>query len=77
MTAHRGLLIYVLFVFALAGVPTAAAADSAPVTRTQIKCPGGFQVVGDVDRSQPVWRVFFQGEKSIALEQADVGVAWF
>jgi hypothetical protein len=45
--------------------------------RINYGCPGGFQVVGDIDRSQPVWKVFFQGEKSIALEQVDVAVAWF
>jgi hypothetical protein len=52
---------------------------TAPVAGMRINygCPGGFTVVGDVDRSQPVWRVFFQGEKSIALEQVDVAVAWF
>jgi hypothetical protein len=45
--------------------------------RINYGCPGGFQVVGDLDRSGPVWRVFFQGEKSIALEQVDVAVAWY
>jgi hypothetical protein len=52
---------------------------TAPVAGMRINygCPGGFQVVGDIDRSQPMWRVFFQGEKSIALEQVDVAVAWF
>jgi hypothetical protein len=52
---------------------------TAPVAGMRINygCPGGFTVVGDIDRSQPVWRVFFQGEKSIALEQVDVAVAWF
>lgn len=52
---------------------------TAPVAGMRINygCPGGFQVVGEIDRSQPVWRVFFHGEKSIALEQADVTVAWF
>lgn len=51
---------------------------TAPVAGMRINygCPGGFQVVGDIDRSQPVWRVFLQGEKSIALEQVDVAVAW-
>jgi hypothetical protein len=29
--------------------------------RINYGCPGGFQVVGDIDRSGPVWRVFFQG----------------
>ena len=52
---------------------------TAPVAGMRINygCPGGFQAVGDIDRSGPVWRVFFQGEKSIALEQVDVTVAWF
>ena len=52
---------------------------TAPVAGMRINygCPGGFLVVGDIDRSQPVWRVFFQGEKAIALEQVDVAVAWF
>ena len=52
---------------------------TAPVAGMRINygCPGGFQVIGDIDRSQPQWRVFVQGEKSIALEQVDVVVAWF
>jgi hypothetical protein len=52
---------------------------TAPVAGMRINYggPGGFQVVGDIDRNQPVWRVFFQGAKSIALEQVDVAVAWF
>jgi len=45
--------------------------------RINYGCPGGSQAIGDIDRNQPVWRVFFQGEKSIALEQMDVKVAWF
>jgi hypothetical protein len=52
---------------------------TAPVAGMRINygCPNGFVIVGDIDRSQPVWRVFSQGEKSIALEQEDVAVAWF
>ena len=52
---------------------------TAPVAGMRINygCPGGFQVVGDIDRSHAMWRVFSQGEKSIALEQVDVAVAWF
>jgi hypothetical protein len=52
---------------------------TAPVAgmRMNYGCPGGFIVVGDVDRSQPVWRVFVQGEESIALRQTDVAVAWY
>jgi hypothetical protein len=58
---------------------TAFTGATAPIAGMRINygCPGGFQVVGDVDRSQAVWRVFVQGEKSIALEQVDVAVAWF
>ena len=52
---------------------------TAPIAGMRINygCPGGFVVVGDIDRSQPTWRVFFEGEKSIALEQVDIAVAWF
>jgi hypothetical protein len=52
---------------------------TAPIAGMRINygCPGGFIVVGDIDRSQPVWRVFFQGEKSISLEQTEVAVAWY
>jgi hypothetical protein len=52
---------------------------TAPVAGMRINygCPSGFTVVGDIDRSQPVWRVLGQGEKSIALEQVDVLVAWY
>jgi hypothetical protein len=52
---------------------------TAPVAGMRINygCPGGFIVVGDIDRSQPLWRVFVEGEKSIALEQVDVTAAWF
>jgi hypothetical protein len=63
--------------------PTAGIARCSPALlpvagmRINSGCPGGFQVVGDIDRSQPGWRVFFQGEKSIALEPVDVAVAWF
>jgi hypothetical protein len=45
--------------------------------RINYGCPDGSQAIGDIDRSQPVWRVFVQSEKSIALEQMDVEVAWF
>jgi hypothetical protein len=52
---------------------------TAPVAGMRINygCAGGFQVVGDLDRSAPVWRVFFQAEKASALEQVDVVVAWY
>lgn len=52
---------------------------TAPVAGMRINygCPGGFQVVGDIDRSRPVWRVFFQAENAMALEQVDVATAWY
>ena len=52
---------------------------TAPIAGMRINygCPGGSIVVGNIDRSQPLWRVFFQGANSIALEQTDVVVAWF
>lgn len=52
---------------------------TAPVAGMRINygCPGGFQVVGDIDRTAPVWRVFFQGEQSAVLEEVDVTVAWY
>jgi hypothetical protein len=52
---------------------------TAPVAGMRINygCPGGFQVVGDIDRSAPTWRVFFRGENSSVLEQVDIAVAWY
>jgi hypothetical protein len=52
---------------------------TAPVAGMRINygCPGGFQVVGDIDRRAPVWRVFFQSESGSTLEQVDVSVAWY
>jgi hypothetical protein len=52
---------------------------TAPVAGMRINygCPDGFNVIGDIDRSLPTWRVFTQGPKSIYLEQVDVAVAWF
>jgi len=52
---------------------------TAPVAGMRINygCPGGFIALGDIDRSQPVWRVFFGNQKGSVLEQVDVAVAWF
>ena len=52
---------------------------TAPIAGMRINygCPGGFIVVGDIDRSQPVWRAFSQGEKSISLDLTDIAVAWY
>jgi len=52
---------------------------TAPVVGMRINygCGTGAQVVGDVDRSLPMWKVFYQGEKSISLNQVDVLTAWY
>ena len=58
---------------------TQSTGATAPVAGMRINygCPDGFIIVGDIDRSQPVWRAFSQGQKSIALEEVDVAAAWF
>jgi hypothetical protein len=52
---------------------------TAPIAGMRINygCPGGFIAVGDIDQSQPVWRVFSQGEKSLSLDLTDIVVAWY
>ena len=52
---------------------------TAPVAGMRINygCPGGFQVVGDIDRSASTWRIFLQAENSSVLEQVDIAVAWY
>jgi hypothetical protein len=52
---------------------------TAPIAGMRINygCPGGFIVVGDIDRSQPLWRAFSQGEKSLSLDLTDIAVAWY
>jgi hypothetical protein len=52
---------------------------TAPIAGMRINygCPGGFIVVGDIDRSEPVWRAFSQGEKSSSLDLSDIAVAWY
>ena len=52
---------------------------TAPIAGMRINygCPGGFIAVGDIDRSQPVWRIFVQGEKSYSLDLTGIAVAWY
>jgi hypothetical protein len=52
---------------------------TAPIAGMRINygCPGGGLVVGDIDRSQSVWRVFYQKEGAASLDQVDVSVAWY
>ncbi len=38
---------------------------------------GGPTATDEVDRSQPLWRVFFLGEGSYVIEQVAVPVAWY
>lgn len=52
---------------------------TAPIAGMRINygCPDGSIVAGDIDRSQPVWRVFAQGAKSTSLDLTDIAVAWY
>ena len=52
---------------------------TAPIAGMRINygCPGGGQVAGDIDRSQSVWRVFYQKEGAASLGQVDVTIAWY
>lgn len=52
---------------------------TAPIAGMRINygCPGGGEVVGDIDRSQSTWRVFYQKEGAPSLDQIDVTVAWY
>ncbi len=53
---------------------------TAPVAGMRINygCAGGGQVVGSVDRSLPLWRVFYQtADRSLSLDQVGVATAWY
>ncbi len=53
---------------------------TAPVAGMRINygCPDGAQVVGEVDRTLPLWRVFYQTQnRSLSLDQVGVTTAWF
>ncbi|MBA3916365.1 MAG: hypothetical protein H0X25_21475 [Acidobacteriales bacterium] len=52
---------------------------TAPIGGMRINygCPGGGQVIGDMDKSLPVWRVFYQKQGAPALEQVGVKAAWY
>ena len=53
---------------------------TAPVAGLRINygCAGGGVVVGGIDRSLPLWQVFFQTQnRSLALSQVTVKVAWY
>jgi hypothetical protein len=45
--------------------------------RANYGCIGGRDLFGDIDRSQPVWRIYSHTDKSIALTQSAITVAWF
>lgn len=45
--------------------------------RANYGCDDNAYVVGDPDRSLPVWRVFFLGPRGFAVTQIGVRVAWF
>lgn len=53
---------------------------TAPVAGMRINygCPDGGQVVGPVDRTLPLWRVFYQtANRSLSLDQVGVVTAWY
>ncbi|HEY9845053.1 MAG TPA: hypothetical protein V6D03_02550 [Candidatus Caenarcaniphilales bacterium] len=37
----------------------------------------GSSVVGNSERTQPLWKVFFQSQRSLSLDYTEVVVAWF
>ena len=45
--------------------------------RANYGCGDNSYVIGDPDRSQPLWRVFFQGMRSFGVTQVGVRVAWY
>lgn len=46
--------------------------------RINYGCPDGAQVVGEVNRRLPRWRVFYQtAARSLSLEQVGVATAWY
>ena len=46
--------------------------------RANYGCTGGDRTLfGDIDRSQPVWRIFSHTDKSIAMTQSTITVAWY
>ena len=53
---------------------------TAPVAGMRINygCPDGGIVAGEIDRSLPLWRVFYQtANRSLSLSQVAVKVAWY
>ncbi|WP_211211885.1 hypothetical protein [Deinococcus apachensis] len=53
---------------------------TAPVAglRVNYGCPDGGVVAGSIDRSSPLWRVFYQtANRSLSLTQVGVRAAWF
>ena len=45
--------------------------------RANYGCIGGRNLFGDIDRTQAVWRIFSHTDKSIALTQSAIAVAWY
>lgn len=53
---------------------------TAPVAGMRINygCTDGAQVVGEIDRTLPLWRVFYQAaSKSLSLNQVGITTAWY
>lgn len=45
--------------------------------RANYGCVGGRTLFGDIDKGSPVWRIFSMTDKSIALTQSAITVAWY
>ena len=45
--------------------------------RANYGCVGGRNLFGDIDKSQAVWRIFSMTDRSIALMQSAIVVAWY
>jgi len=45
--------------------------------RANYGCVGGRDLFGDIDRRQPTWLIFSHTDKSIALTQSAIRVAWY
>ena len=59
--------------------PLTGATGAIAGLRINYGCSGGpaLSVLGDPDRTYPLWTVFFKGEKSFSADQVTVLVAWY
>lgn len=55
---------------------TGATAPTAGM-RINYGCTGGGFAVGQIERTDQVWQIFYQGPKAFALELTDIATAWY